>query len=77
MDDDEGDRFNKLAAQVQVQQFVLVELCRLHFTDEALTRFLAPLDSKIARRDPDLAKALNEALAEFRLELRKPIVGGD
>ncbi|MCY4498083.1 MAG: hypothetical protein OXC14_12430 [Rhodospirillaceae bacterium] len=77
MDEDERERFNKLAAQVQVQQLVLVQLCRLHFNDDALTRFLSPLDSRIARGDPDFAESLNKELAAFRLELRKPIMGSD
>ena len=74
MNEEERERFNKLAARVHVQQLALVELCR-RFTSDEIATFFAALDPTVARANPELAEYLNEALAAFRLDIERPVMG--
>lgn len=75
MTEEERNQFNELAARVHVQQLVLVELCRRHFDGNDITAFFAPLDAVVARGNPELAGHLDKALAAFRFEIMKPVMG--
>ena len=75
MNEEERERFNKLAARTHVLELMVVELCRRTFNGDEIDRFTAPLDPGVASGDPDTAKALNEALRGFRREIMLPIMG--
>ena len=70
--------FRKLAARVYVQQLALAELCRLRLTSDEIATIFELLDVAVvaAKGEQELAEALNEAFAAFRLEIMKPRMGG-
>ena len=73
----DATEFRKLAARVYVQQLALAELCRLTLDSGDIAKLFVPLDKAVvaAEGDQELAEALNEALAAFRLSIMKPRMG--